>query len=280
MSIFKRLMCNHNNIEFVSNIYNKSKYRCKECGKILYCDDYNHRSNYFNTTIAKDRRLKIIKNDNDNATKGKFIVIEGPDGIGKTTTIELLKDKFKNNDNVVFLNDPSTLPEIEPIRKLVKTMNVSPTTDLFLFLAARKELNSIILDYLIKGKIIICDRYTLSTLVYQGQLIDIRKILDTIMIHNVHIRPDLLILLDAEKPFRVSKEDRLESRYSDYNILRDLYKDYSSIGFGDNNEFSLFPYMSIINVDDKSPNEVLDNVCDKIDMYCKNNMDIKISNKL
>lgn len=103
-------------------------------------------------------------------TNGKFIVLDGPDGSGKTTQtqrlVEILQDQgFK----VIKVREPGITEVGEKIRNILMSTTMEPLTELMLFTAARTELiNKVILPYLKSGHIVICDRFTDSTYAYQG----------------------------------------------------------------------------------------------------------------
>jgi dTMP kinase len=105
--------------------------------------------------------------------QGRFIVLDGPDGAGKSTQAQWLKRELEEHgQSVLLLREPGGTPAGEAIRKLLleqKEIGLSALTETFLFQAARAELMlSVIEPALKKGQWVVCDRYTLSTLVYQG----------------------------------------------------------------------------------------------------------------
>ena len=99
--------------------------------------------------------------------KGKVIVIEGVDGAGKTTQINLLKNKLDTEKNIFFREPGSTLAGQE-IRKVILENKLDAKTELLLFYSARNELilNEII-PALESGKNVIIDRFELSSYAYQ-----------------------------------------------------------------------------------------------------------------
>ena len=111
-----------------------------------------------------------------------FISFEGIDGAGKTTQINLLKEKLEHYGyKVCIYREPGGIEITEKIRKIIlnKDFKISKESELLLFLAARAELvrNAIISD-LKNNCFVICDRYIDSTLAYQGygRKIDLRLI--------------------------------------------------------------------------------------------------------
>ena len=102
--------------------------------------------------------------------KGKFIIIDGMDGSGKGTQIELLKEKLANQQ-VLFTREPGGSPKAEQIRPLIlqKDGPVSNAVcDLFLFFAARgSHIQDVVVPARAAGKHVICDRYDSSTFAFQ-----------------------------------------------------------------------------------------------------------------
>lgn len=99
-----------------------------------------------------------------------FITFEGPDGSGKTTQIGLLADALRRlGHDVVTTREPGGTPVAEEIRALVLRGRMAPEAETLLFLAARAEhVRHLILPALERGALVICDRFTDSTLAYQG----------------------------------------------------------------------------------------------------------------
>ena len=102
--------------------------------------------------------------------KGKFIVFEGPDGTGKDTILsEVAVQLTAMEKDFVIFKDPS--PEVAgKIREiLLNDSDLEEATRLYLYLAARSELlHKQIIPALKAGKIVLCNRYILSTYCYQG----------------------------------------------------------------------------------------------------------------
>lgn len=105
--------------------------------------------------------------------KGRLITFEGIEGSGKSTQVAYLADYLtKKGYAVVSTREPGGTTIGEALRALIlhsEKEPVHPKTELFLYLADRAEhLQQIILPALEKGKIVLCDRFTDSTLIYQG----------------------------------------------------------------------------------------------------------------
>lgn len=102
-----------------------------------------------------------------------FITFEGGEGSGKTTQIQLLKDYFMGQGrDVVTTREPGGTIEAEKIRQLLVQRDGgqwTPTAEALLFFTARHmHVETFIKKALTSGKIVICDRFTDSTLAYQG----------------------------------------------------------------------------------------------------------------
>ena len=135
--------------------------------------------------------------------QGYFITLEGPDGCGKTTQLEFLAAYIRSTGReVLTTREPGGVVAAEKIRKLLldPKIKLAPRAETLLYLAARAEhIYEKIRPALNDGKVVICDRFTDSTLVYQGFV----RGLDMEMLHQLStlatdgLEPDLTLLLDA-----------------------------------------------------------------------------------
>jgi dTMP kinase len=149
---------------------------------------------------------------------GFLITFEGGEASGKTTQAKALNRKLiKLGYKTVLTKEPGGTKIGNAIRHMVKFSKapISGSAELLLFLAARAQLvQDIIQPSLAEGKIVICDRFTDSTLAYQGygrgiDLAYIAKLNESV---TNHINPDLTILLDV--PLNEARR-RLSSRATD-----------------------------------------------------------------
>lgn len=160
--------------------------------------------------------------------KGKFIVICGVEGSGKGTQINLIKEHFKGNDNIVFTREPGGTDIAEKIRDIILNEDIDPLTEAYLFAAARREhIIKKIKPSLEEGKTIICDRFVYSSLVYQGlgRNLGINFIdrLNKPVIEGFY--PDKIIYLDLEPEIgleRIKKNNRETNRLDNEKL--DFYK--------------------------------------------------------
>lgn len=141
--------------------------------------------------------------------KGKLIVIEGLEGAGKSTVINKLKKRY--GDKILFTREPGGTEFGEELREQLLNKELDPITKLFLFEAARREhFVNVLFPALEEGKLVIMDRFTDSTIAYQGFLENIgmnyiqncntlATAYTNLQLLNVHhVAPDLTIFLDVE----------------------------------------------------------------------------------
>ncbi|MDZ4241548.1 MAG: dTMP kinase, partial [Candidatus Omnitrophota bacterium] len=104
---------------------------------------------------------------------GKFITFEGSEGSGKSTQAALVCDYLKGRKKpVLFLREPGGVRISEEVRRIllsVKNTDMADECETLLYMAARAQLvKEVIRPALKQGKIILCDRFLDSTVVYQG----------------------------------------------------------------------------------------------------------------
>lgn len=167
--------------------------------------------------------------------RGKFIVLEGPDRCGKSTQAKMLYNQLvARGKEVILTREPGGTPTAEKIRQIVLEpgLDVRPMAELLLYEASRAQhTQEKILPALEAGKIVICERYTMSTCAYQGygRGIDL-KIIDTLnRIATLGTVPDLtLVFLMSDKYFTQRGEylfsDRLEQE--DISFRQKMRKGY------------------------------------------------------
>lgn len=134
---------------------------------------------------------------------GKYIVIEGADGTGKTTQADLVQEYLESLDiEVLHVKEPGGTPIAEAIRQVIldATLDRLPRTNMLLFTANRYELwHSTIKPALERGAWVICTRNYWSSIAYQGygeglNIEDIKSITRAIM-EDAYLTPDIGILL-------------------------------------------------------------------------------------
>ncbi len=102
-----------------------------------------------------------------------FIVFEGPDGSGKSTQIELLRQELQTvGHRVTVTREPGGCPVAEAVRGIlldIENAGMAAEAEALLYAAARAEhVERVIVPALERGDIVLCDRYLMSSLAYQG----------------------------------------------------------------------------------------------------------------
>ncbi len=137
-------------------------------------------------------------------TQGRFIAIEGPDGSGKTSIIQVLRQKLEQDGlEVVTTREPGGSPIAEQIRQVILDVDnhaMDVRTEALLYAASRRQhLVETILPNVQAGKLVISDRFVMSSLAYQGMARGIG--LDPVWAINQFAidgqMPDLTLLVDV-----------------------------------------------------------------------------------
>lgn len=158
---------------------------------------------------------------------GRFIVLEGPDGGGKTTQAARLVSWLRSfHPEVVACRDPGGTPLGDHLRGLLKDRSDIPLTmraEMFLFMASRAQLvQDVIAPALDRGAIVVCDRFVLSNVVYQGHAggLDPEAIWACGELATGGLRPDLTVFIDAPSAISSGRiaagRDRIEDRGPGY----------------------------------------------------------------
>lgn len=154
-----------------------------------------------------------------------FVTFEGPEGSGKSTAIEGVAKALRDRGHeVVTTREPGEGEIGRAIREiLLHGSELTPTTELFLFLADRAHhVERFIRPSLEMGRIVLCDRFADSTVVYQG----VARGLDADTARELNamatggLQPDLTLLLDVEPVVglsRISEKDRLDLEPLDFH---------------------------------------------------------------
>lgn len=131
-----------------------------------------------------------------------FITFEGGEGTGKTTQINILKKYLEDQGlEVIITREPGGVISAENIRAVIFDNEIDPITETMLYAAARREhYIKKIKPALDAGKIVICDRFIDSSIVYQGIVrgvgVDLVENINKYAINN--IEPDLTIFFDLD----------------------------------------------------------------------------------
>ena len=199
--------------------------------------------------------------------RGKFIVIEGIDGSGKTTQISILSkwlidaDIIPSKNKLIITREPGGTNLGRSIRSLLldtpKEKSPDSITELLLYAADRSQhVNEIIRPSLDKGDWVISDRFCGSTLAYQGygRKLDLNLIKDLEVIATQGIYPDITFLLDIPveesiKRRMYKKDDRIEKEGREF--LSNV-----SLGFKALSEEKKWKKISAINSEEQIISEI------------------------
>ena len=145
-----------------------------------------------------------------------FVTFEGTEGAGKSTLIQAVAVKLGlAGFRVEKTREPGGNVVAEQIRKVILDNQMDPWTELFLYEAARAEhLAKVILPALREGKILLCDRFTDSSLAYQGYARGLpwKEVKRLNQIATQGLKPQLTVLLDID-PAQGLKRAREYTRF-------------------------------------------------------------------
>ncbi|MBQ1304991.1 MAG: dTMP kinase [Erysipelotrichales bacterium] len=178
--------------------------------------------------------------------KGQFIAFEGCDGSGKTTVSRAVYERLKEEGyDVIYTREPGGIEISEQIRNVIldpKNVTMDERTEALLYAASRRQhLMEKVLPALEQGKIVLSDRYVLSSLAYQGYARGI-GIEEVWRINEFAIEdhmPDHTIFLDIEAKTGIERLknraslDRLDKEalsfhervFDGYKKINEMYKD-------------------------------------------------------
>jgi len=164
--------------------------------------------------------------------RGRFITFEGIDGSGKSTQMRLLAERLRADGQDVFeAVEPGGTAIGRQIRRILldaANQDLRPTAELLLYFASRAQnVEECILPALAAGKIVLCDRFTDSTLAYQGYARGLGEeavlALDRIACHG--LTPDLTLLIDVDVEYGLARAqkrnagiDAAETRMDDQSL--------------------------------------------------------------
>ncbi|MDU5081325.1 MAG: dTMP kinase [Bacillota bacterium] len=172
--------------------------------------------------------------------RGLFIALEGPDGSGKSTIIKLIGNYLKDKGiEFVMTREPGGTLIGEEIRHIVldeKNTGISDETEALLYAAARgQHVHEKILPSLKEGKLVLCERFVLSSLAYQGvgRGLGIEKVkaINDFAIRGVY--PDLILFFHVDPEVTLERKtgnqggDRLEQEGNDFH--KTVYEGYMEL---------------------------------------------------
>lgn len=179
---------------------------------------------------------------------GKFITIEGCEGVGKSTQLRLLREYCEREGiRALFTREPGGCPVAEEIRRVIldtKNADMTAETELLLYIAARRQhTEQVIAPALESGMTVFCDRYTDSTAAYQGYArgIDAQtvRMLNAVAMGGVRI--DCTVFLDVEpragfaRKGGAQQSDRLERESLAFH--RKVYEGFQALIAADPQRF-------------------------------------------
>src|SRR5579862_841288 len=155
-------------------------------------------------------------------TRGVFLTFEGPEGSGKSTQLRLLAARLREaGREVLETAEPGGTPIGMQIRRVLldsANRELRPTTELLLMFAARAQnVEQWILPALSEGRVVLCDRFTDSTLVYQG----VARGLGAEVVYEVDriacrgLVPDLTLVIDVDTETGLARAHRRSVRTQD-----------------------------------------------------------------
>lgn len=171
---------------------------------------------------------------------GKFITLEGPDGSGKSTIIDLISDYMKKKSlNFIVTREPGGTIIGEEIRDIIldnKNTNMGAETEALLYAAARSQhIHEKIIPALEQGSMVISDRFLLSSLAYQGVGrglgIEEVKMINDFGLRGVY--PDLILFFYIDPEITLERKttqkgvDRLELEGNEFH--RKVYDGYMDL---------------------------------------------------
>ena len=164
---------------------------------------------------------------NQTPPKGIFVSFDGVDGAGKSTQIELLRGWLAERDREVLVaRDPGGTKLGESLREVLlhrKEIPLCMTAEMLVYMASRAQLvEEVIRPSIAKGQVVLCDRFLLANVVYQGSAggLETSDIWATGSIATGGLEPDITFILDLEPEIAMQRIarglDRLESRGIEY----------------------------------------------------------------
>ena len=204
--------------------------------------------------------------------RGSFITLEGPDGSGKSTMIGLIGQYLKERAiEHVITREPGGTTIGEKIRGIIidrENINMGPETEALLFAASRAQhVHEKILPSVMEGKVVVCDRFLLSSLAYQGvgRGLGIEEVKAVNEFGLRGITPDLILFFHVDPEvtlLRKTKEggDRLEEEGGAFH--REVYEGYMNL-------LNMYPDNIVVIDAEKSVEEVYTQTISALDRVLK-----------
>ncbi|WP_163651796.1 dTMP kinase [Listeria sp. PSOL-1] len=202
--------------------------------------------------------------------KAIFITLEGPDGSGKTSTINLLQEKMMQAGlDFIKTREPGGSPISEKVREVVLGIGneiMDPKTEALLIAGARRQhVVETIRPALLNGQIVLCDRFIDSSLAYQGagREIGIEAVLDINLFAVEETIPDVTYYLDV--PAAVGLERIAANQKREVNRLdKENITFHQKVVQGYKQIIKMFPERFVCIQATRSPNEIADIILEDI----------------
>lgn len=172
--------------------------------------------------------------------KGLFITIEGMDGSGKTTQIDMIKEYVSEKGyNVTLAREPGGTKISEKIRDIIldsDNAGMSETTEMLLYASARAQLVAELIRPAVEdGGVVICDRFIDSSYAYQGfgRGIDLDTITDVNRAAVDGVMPDITFFIDISPEVALKRRmastqaDRIEKEHMKFHMK--VYEGYRKL---------------------------------------------------
>jgi dTMP kinase len=210
--------------------------------------------------------------DRPHAHPGFFLVLDGPDGGGKTTQVARLADWLRERGlDVVTCRDPGGTALGNRLRAIVMerdTVPIAIRSEMLLFMARRAQMvEEVIRPAMEAGHVVVCDRFLLATIVYQGSAggLDPSEIAGVGKAATGGLLPDLTIVLDVAPETARGRvgpaRDRIEDRPADYQErVRAGYIEAANSGRGSIGRSSLYPAPIVLVDATQGPDAVFESV--------------------
>ncbi|MFV0288994.1 MAG: dTMP kinase [Mycoplasmatales bacterium] len=197
--------------------------------------------------------------------KGKFITLEGGEGSGKTTTAKVLQEKLEElGYEVILTREPGGSDFSEKIRKIIMENDLNIEEEALLFAASRvNHLKTIIQPALKANKIIICDRFVHSSIVYQEYVGGCQNVREYNKYTFNNYMPNKIFFFDIEPKKalkRLEDNEREKNRFDkrDLNFHEEIYESYQKLFANEKN-------VEYINAE-KSTLDIVDEIIHKLDL--------------
>ena len=205
--------------------------------------------------------------------EGFFITFEGIDGSGKTTQIDYFT-KYLSQNGIQFIKtrEPGGSHGAEEIRSLLvkgATSRWSPETETLLFFASRRDhIEKTIVPALNSGKIVVCDRFTDSTRVYQGLArAELRDKVDHLQTLMIGIEPHLTFILDMSPKEALQRGLARNSGEDRFEEFGETFQKKARDGFLELSE--KFPYRCKIIKANRTPQDISKEIISKFQILMK-----------